>query len=241
MLVVENLGSGYRDLTALSGVSIAVGGNESVAIIGPNGAGKSTLVRALCGLNRTRTGRIIKNGVEIQNLPPHLRVQAGIAVVLENRRLFGELTVRNNLSLAAVAGRRRQLARVKFTLEDVVDLFPFIRERLDAAVDVLSGGEQQMVAIARSLLLQPDLLILDEPSTGLSPKVVKDIVTVIAHLRRCGIAIMLVEQNVAIAAEASDRAYVLAVGRVQHEIEPSAWHDVVKNNDAILRSYLGTS
>ena len=241
MLVVEDLVSGYGDLTALSGVNIAVGGNESVAIIGPNGAGKSTLVRTLCGLNHTRAGRIIKNGVEIQKFPPHLRVQAGIAVVLENRRLFGELTVRNNLGLAAEAGRRRQIARDKFTLEDVVNLFPFMRERLDAPLDVLSGGEQQMVAIARALLLQPDLLILDEPSTGLSPKVVKDIVMVIAHLRRLGMAVMLVEQNVAIAAEASDRAYVLAVGRVQHEIEPDAWRNAAKNHDALLRSYLGTS
>jgi ABC-type branched-subunit amino acid transport system ATPase component len=241
MLVVENLVSGYGDLTALSGVSIAVGDNESVAIIGPNGAGKSTLVRALCGLNRTRAGRIIKNGVEIQNFPPHVRVQAGIAAVLENRRLFGELTVRNNLNLAAEAGRRRQIAGIKFTLDSVVELFPFMRERLDAPVDVLSGGEQQMVAIARALLLQPDVLILDEPSTGLSPKVVKDIVTVITHLRRQNMAVILVEQNVAIATEASDRAYVLALGRVQHEIEPNAWHNAAKDHDAVLRSYLGAS
>jgi ABC-type branched-subunit amino acid transport system ATPase component len=239
MLVVEDLVSGYGDLTALFGVNITVNNNESVAIIGPNGAGKSTLVRTLSGLNRSRRGCIIKDGVEVQNLPPHRRVQAGMAVVLENRRLFGELTVRDNLGLAAEAGRKRRIGGSRLTLDDVFDLFPFIRERVDAAVDLLSGGEQQMVAIARSLLLQPDLLILDEPSTGLSPKVVKDIVSVIAQLRRRGMSMLLVEQNVAIAAEASDRAYVLAAGRVQHEIESEVWRDVVKNNDTVVRSYLG--
>jgi ABC-type branched-subunit amino acid transport system ATPase component len=239
MLVVEDLVSGYGDLTALSGVCMTVGRNESVAVIGANGAGKSTLVRALCGLNRARRGRIVKDGVEVQDLPPHLRVRAGIAAVLENRRLFGEMTARNNLTLAAEAGRRWEISDHAFTLDEVLDLFPALRERLDAAVDLLSGGEQQMVAIARALLLQPDLLILDEPSTGLSPKVVKDIVEVIARLRRRGMGVMLVEQNVAIAAEASERAYVLAVGRVQHEIGADAWRDLAKDNDAIIRGYLG--
>ena len=238
MLVIEDLVAGYGDLTALSGVSLAIGKQESVAILGANGAGKSTLVRALCGLNRTWRGRIVKDNVEIQALPPHARVQAGVAAVLENRQLFGELSVRTNLDLAAVAGRKRRTDASRFTLDDVVELFPFMHARLDSAVELLSGGEQQMVAISRALLLQPDLLILDEPSTGLAPKVVKDIVAVIAHLRSRGMSVMLVEQNVAIAAETSDRAYVLSLGRVVHEIEAGTWADAL-GSEAVLRGYLG--
>jgi len=159
-------------------------------------------------------------------LPPHLRTRHGIAVVLENRHLFGELTVRNNLDLAAAHGERYakeqqkiSAAHRKFSVGQVLDLFPFMRGRLDDAVELLSGGEQQMVAIARALLLNPELLILDEPSTGLSPKVVRDIVGVMAALREGGMSILLVEQNVALAAETAERAYVMSLGRVVHEIE----------------------
>ena len=163
-------------------------------------------------------------------------------MVLENRHLFGELTVRNNLELAAVHGKRRLPAggeaRQRFSLEEVIELFPFMRGRLDAPVALLSGGEQQMVAIARALLLHPELLIMDEPSTGLSPKVVRDIVGVMARLREGGMSLLLVEQNVALAAEVSDRAYVMALGRVVHEIKPGEW-DGFRSNETLLRAYLG--
>jgi branched-chain amino acid transport system ATP-binding protein/nonpolar-amino-acid-transporting ATPase len=162
-------------------------------------------------------------------------------VVLENRHLFGELTVRNNLELAAVHGRRRLpggRSERRFTLDQVVGLFPFMTARLDAPVALLSGGEQQMVAIARALLLHPELLIMDEPSTGLSPKVVRDIVGVMARLRAEGMSLLLVEQNVALASEVADRAYVMSLGRVVHEIRPGEWAGF-RSDEALLRAYLG--
>jgi branched-chain amino acid transport system ATP-binding protein/nonpolar-amino-acid-transporting ATPase len=243
VLRVENLEAGYGGLPVLHAVTLGVDRNESVAIIGPNGAGKSTLVRAICGLLPVAAGRVLHDGVPVSDVPAHERTRHGIAVVLENRHLFGELTVRNNLELAAVHGKRRLPAgrgeaRRRFSLEEVIELFSFMRGRLDAPVALLSGGEQQMVAIARALLLHPDLLIMDEPSTGLSPKVVRDIVGVMARLREGGMSLLLVEQNVALAAEVSDRAYVMALGRVVHEIKPGEW-DGFRNNDALLRAYLG--
>jgi len=245
MLTVENLEAGYGGLPVLKGVSMSIGRNESVALIGANGAGKSTLVRAICGLLPTTAGKITHDGKAIHTLPPHLRTRHGIAVVLENRHLFGELTVRNNLDLAAAHGERHakeqqkiSAAHRKFSVGQVLDLFPFMRGRLDDAVELLSGGEQQMVAIARALLLNPELLILDEPSTGLSPKVVRDIVGVMAALREGGMSILLVEQNVALAAETSERAYVMSLGRVVHEIERGNWSAFI-DNDAVLKAYLG--
>jgi len=238
VLRVENIEAGYGGLPVLHGVSLGVERNESVAIIGANGAGKSSLVRAICGLLPVGAGRVMHDGKPITTLPPYARTQHGIAVVLENRHLFGELTVRNNLELAAVQGNRRAAPNQRFSLDDVVTLFPFMRERLGAAVALLSGGEQQMVAIARALLLHPELLIMDEPSTGLSPKIVRDIVGVMAQLREGGMSLLVVEQNVALAAEVSDRAYVMALGRVVHEIRPGEW-DAFRRDDALLRAYLG--
>jgi ABC-type branched-subunit amino acid transport system ATPase component len=244
MLRVEHIEAGYGGLPVLRGVSLAIARNESVALIGANGAGKSTLVRALCGLVPTSAGQIVHDGKAIQGLPAHQRSQHGIAVVLEGRHLFGELTVRNNLELAAVHGERARAGprsggvKRKFSLDQVLDLFAFMRGRLDTPVELLSGGEQQMVAIARALLLHPELLILDEPSTGLSPKVVRDIVGVMARLREGGMSILLVEQNVALAAESSDRAYVMALGRIVHEIKHGEW-DGFRDNERLLKAYLG--
>jgi ABC-type branched-subunit amino acid transport system ATPase component len=238
MLNVENIEAGYGEIPVLRGVSVAIERNEAVAIIGANGAGKSTLVRAICGLLPLTSGTIARDGEAIHHLPAYRRSQHGIAVVLENRHLFGELSVRANLDLAAVHGKRREAGARRFGLEDVLQLFPFMRGRLDAAVELLSGGEQQMVAIARALLLQPELLILDEPSTGLSPKVVRDIVGVLATLRQGGMSILLVEQNVALAAQTSDRAYVMSLGCVVHEIKRGEW-DGFRDNEALIKAYLG--
>lgn len=235
---IENIEAGYGGIPVLRGVSAAIERNEAVAIIGANGAGKSTLVRAICGLLPLTGGRIVRDGQDIQRLPPHKRSQHGIAVVLENRHLFGELSVRANLELASIHGKARAAGGRRFGLDDVLQLFPFVRTRLDAPVELLSGGEQQMVAIARALLLQPDLLILDEPSTGLSPKVVKDIVGVMATLREGGMSILLVEQNVALAAQTSERAYVMSLGRVVHEIKRGEWEGF-RDNEALIKAYLG--
>ncbi|QCI63306.1 ABC transporter ATP-binding protein [Phreatobacter stygius] len=238
MLSVETITAGYGAITVLRDVSLTVGANEGVAVIGPNGAGKSTLVRALCGLNPVRSGRIVKDNREIHGLPAHRRTAAGIGVVLENRRLFGELTVRTNLDLAAREGDKRGSAGRRFSLDSILALFPFIEQRLDAPVELLSGGEQQMVAIGRALLLQPDLLVLDEPSTGLAPKIVKSLVGIIARIRGEGVSVLLIEQNVQLASEAADRAYVMKLGRVVDEIGPENWRGAVKD-ESLTRAYLG--
>ncbi len=236
MLEVQSITSGYGAITVLRDISLSIGDRESVAIVGANGAGKTTLVRTVCGLLRASSGRILKNGVDISRTPTHNLVDHRIAVVLENRRLFGELTVRENLQLAE---RRSRNADKMFDLADIYVLFPMIEERLETPVNLLSGGQQQMVAIARALLLQPNLLIMDEPSTGLAPKVVKDILHVIKQLRGRGMALLLVEQNVGIAAEITDRAYVLALGRIEHEIQPGAWDSFLKD-ERLVKAYLGS-
>jgi len=236
-LRVDAIDAGYGSIPILRQVTLAMEANESVAIIGPNGAGKSTLVRAICGLLPLTAGAIVKDGRPIERLPPHRRVQEGIGVVLENRHLFGELTVRANLETAQIQGARRKVERL-FTLDDVCSLFPFIYGRLDSAVELLSGGEQQMVAIGRALLLQPDLLIMDEPSTGLAPKVLRHIAEAVAALRERGMAILLVEQNVALAAEIADRAYVMSLGQIVHEIKPGQWEGIMRDQ-AVLQAYLG--
>lgn len=235
VLEITNLCAGYGNLSVLRDVSLHVGKAESVAIIGANGAGKSTLVRAICGLIKASAGTVAKNNLDLTGMAAHDRTRRGIAVVLEGRHLFGELSVRNHLDLALACGRRSMTA--SFTLADVLQMFPFLRERLDAAVEVLSGGEQQMVAIARALLLQPELLILDEPSTGLAPKVVKEIVAVIGALRSRGMSIVLVEQNAALAATTTERAYVMALGRIVHEVAQGQW-DQFLGDEKLARSYL---
>jgi ABC-type branched-subunit amino acid transport system ATPase component len=235
---VEKLSAGYGAVNILFNIDLHVEENESVAIIGANGAGKSTLVRAICGLLPTSNGVILKDNVQIQEMAAYRRAEIGIAVVLENRHLFGEMTVAANLQLAVDRGEKRKNGRFEFNLSDVYDLFPVTKERANARVELLSGGEQQMVAIGRSLLLRPELLILDEPSTGLAPKVVRDIVSVISGLRKRGMGLLLIEQNVAVAVESSDRAYVLSLGRVIDHIEHSRWQ-AASTSEALTKAYLG--
>ena len=239
MLRLDDITAGYGALAVLQNVSLEVGDGEAVALVGANGAGKTTLVRTICGLLRARGGTIAKDGVDIARMPPHLLARHGLAVVLEGRRLFGELSVRENLVLAERAGTAARPGAQRFGWNDVVRLFPVVQERLDAPVELLSGGQQQMVAIARALLLQPDLLIMDEPSTGLAPKVVKDILAIVNGLRKSGMGLLLVEQNVGIAAEASDRAYVMALGRIVHEIGRGEWQAFLKD-ERLVKAYLGS-
>lgn len=234
---VEKIDAGYGRIPILHQVSLSISANESVAIIGANGAGKSTLVRAICGLLPLSSGDIYLGEKCVTHLAPHDRVTHGIGVVLENRHLFGELTVRANLDLARLKGNQRNVQR-PFTLSDVLELFPFIQDRLDAAVELLSGGEQQMVAIGRALLLQPELLIMDEPSTGLAPKVLRHIVEAVMELRKRGMSILVVEQNVALASEIADRGYVMSLGRVIYEIQEEKWKNI-KVDDVLHKAYLG--
>lgn len=237
MLEIQSLRAGYGALPVLHDINLSIGRNEAVAIVGPNGAGKTTLVRTLCGLVSPMAGRIVKDGADLADLPAHRRPEHGIAVVLENRNLFVELSVGDNLRLAESAGRKAADDRARFSLDEVLKLFPIVKERYHSSVGLLSGGQQQMVAIARALLLQPDLLILDELTTGLAPKIVKEILGVLNDLRTQGMAILLVEQSITIAAEMTDRAYVLSVGKVVQEIRRGEWQSVLAD-DSLIKAYL---
>lgn len=238
MLATRRLTAGYGAVPVLFDVDLEIGDGESVAIVGANGAGKSTLVRAICGLLRSMGGEIIKDGRQIQSEPPYRRAELGIAVVLEGRHLFSELSLESNLRIAEAQGRKRREVRFDFSFDEVLDLFPFMRGRLSAPVGVFSGGEQQMVAVARALLLKPELLVLDEPSTGLAPKVVREIVDVIQILRKKGMSLLLVEQHIALAAQCSDRAYVLSLGKVVQQLDQQSWH-LPSTTEDLARAYLG--
>ncbi len=237
MLQVKGLKAGYGGIPVLHGVDLTIGAGEAVAVVGANGAGKTALVRSISGLMKAIDGRILKDGQDITNVPGHQRPEHGIAVVLENRNLFTELSVMDNLRLAESAGRRARHDKARFTLEEVCELFPMVGERQTSRVELLSGGQQQMVAIARALLLQPELLIMDELTTGLAPKIVKEILVVLNQLRARGLSILLVEQSIAIAAEMTDRAYVLSVGRVIYEVKQGEWPAVLADK-TLVKAYL---
>lgn len=238
-LSIIELTTGYGGGPVLHGVDLTVADNETVAIVGANGAGKSTLVRSICGLLTPISGRILVNGQDISAVPAHRRLEHGIAVVLEERNLFPELTVAENLRLSERAGRRvmRPETYRQIELADVFRLFPVVEERLRSPVELLSGGQQQMLALARALLLQPTLLVLDELTTGLAPKVVQEILGTLVQLRERGLSILIVEQSVALAAEMTDRAYVMSVGRVVREIEREEWPAILADQ-SLSRAYL---
>jgi branched-chain amino acid transport system ATP-binding protein/nonpolar-amino-acid-transporting ATPase len=240
MLNVQSIRAGYGNLPILQDVSMYVADGESVAIVGPNGAGKTTLIRALCGLIPVTSGRIEKDGLDLTSRPARERPSQGLAVVLENRHLFGELTVRENLLLALRHGQKTRAARRRFEWAHVMALFPMLASRERQRTELLSGGQQQMVAIARSLLLQPDILIMDEPSTGLAPKVFKDIRAVFGTLHANGVALVLVEQNLRIAAEATKRAYVMAMGRIVDTLDGTEWKSAA-TSERLAGAYLGAS
>ena len=212
MLEVKNLFAYYDKLLALRDVNINVNRGEAVAILGPNGAGKTTLLKSICGVVRC-TGKIIFNGEEISNLKPHERIRRGISICPEGRRLFLNMTVEDNLILGAINSDKYE-----DRLEYVFNLFPRLRERRKQIVKTMSGGEQQMLAIARALMPNPKLLLLDEPSTGLAPVIIDRIVDVLKRIRdESEISILLVEQNVHFAFEIVDRVYVLMRGEIIKE------------------------
>jgi branched-chain amino acid transport system ATP-binding protein len=214
VLTVRDLVVRYGPIPALRGVSLDVGEGEIVAVIGPNGAGKTTLVRAIAGLERAAAGSVALGGRDITALATHRRVQAGIAMVPQGRRVFPESSVRMNLWAGAFT---RRDGAVDEDMERVLQLFGALRERLDQPAGVLSGGEQQMLAVGRAMMSRPRLLLLDEPSMGLAPLVVGRIFEALSELARVGTTMLLVEQNVARALQIAGRMYVLRVGEVVGE------------------------
>jgi branched-chain amino acid transport system ATP-binding protein len=211
VLEVKSLRAGYGAIEVLRGVDLAVGAGEIVALLGSNGAGKSTLNNNVCGLYRPLAGTIRFDGKEIADAPSMRIVEAGLIQVPEGRRVFPNLSVRENLELGSY--RRGRSARAK-NLDHVLSVFPRLKERLTQPAGTLSGGEQQMLAIGRGLMGEPKLLILDEPSLGLSPLLVEEMFALIGRLNRDGLAILLVEQNVVQSLAIAHRAYVLENGRI---------------------------
>jgi branched-chain amino acid transport system ATP-binding protein len=212
MLSVGNLHVSYGSIVALRGVSLQVGEGEIVAVIGPNGAGKSTLLLTIAGIVRARRGSIEFAGSSVTGAAPERLVSSGLSLVPEGRHIFGSLTVAENIALGATTRSNR--VAIAADTERVLDLFPVLRERLRQRAGKLSGGEQQMLAIARALLAKPRLLLLDEPSLGLAPLVVKQVYDSIEELRRSGVTILIVEQSVGRALKVADRTYVLNSGAV---------------------------
>jgi branched-chain amino acid transport system ATP-binding protein len=233
MLEVHDLQVWYGAAPALWGVSLALGAGELLSIVGPNGAGKTTLINALAGIEPARSGRIVFDGKDITRLPPHAFCAAGIAVVPEGRRLFTGMTVRENLELGSVVPAAKALRRE--SLDAVLELFPAVREKLASPAGELSGGQQQMVAIARALMARPRLLLLDEPSLGLSPLIVEHMFDAVRRIHAQGVSVLLVEQNVHLALALADRAYVLEEGRIVAAGEPEA----LLARPEIQRAYLG--
>ena len=232
-LRVDNVVSGYGQIMAIKGISLHVETGEIVALIGANGAGKSTTLRTVSGLLRPRSGEIWFEERRIDRVPPHDIVALGVSQAPEGRKIFGRLSVMENLRLGAY--QRRGAAEIERDLEHVLTLFPRLRERTRQDGGTLSGGEQQMLAIARALMARPRLLLLDEPSMGLSPVLVETIFRTIIEINREGTTVLLVEQNAAMALQVASRGYVLESGVVA--LHASAAE--LRGSDLVRRTYLG--
>jgi branched-chain amino acid transport system ATP-binding protein len=233
MLELQDVDAAYGDVGVLSGVTLRVGRGEIVALLGPNGAGKSTLLGCIAGLVRPRAGAIRWEGQDLRALSPHLIVERGLATVPEGRRLFGSMTVEDNLDLGAFSPRARATRRQSF--DRVFTLFPVLHARRRQIVRSLSGGQQQMVAVGRALMASPRLLMLDEPSLGIAPQLVRAILDALAEINRAGVAIFLVEQNVRAALTLAHRAYILEGGRIVGGGNGSA----LLQDPHVRRAYLG--
>jgi len=233
LLEVEGLDVFYGAVHALKGVSVRAEAGEIVTLIGANGAGKTTLLRTLSGLIPARAGRMRFDGREITRLPPHEIVGLGVSQAPEGRMVFANLTVDDNLELGAY--RRRDRAGIAQDREEAFRLFPRLAERRRQSAGTLSGGEQQMLAIARALMSRPRLLLLDEPSLGLAPLLVREIFKRIREINQRGVTVLLVEQNAHMALSIARRGYVLETGRVRLEDEAAR----LLQNEEVKRAYLG--
>jgi branched-chain amino acid transport system ATP-binding protein len=232
-LELTGIRAGYGDFQALFGIDLRVDPGEAVGVVGPNGAGKTTLLRVISGLLRPSAGTLRFAGQDIAAVPPHTLPSLGIAHVPENRRLFPQLTVEENLKVGAFAPEAR--AHFRERRDHVFALFPKLGERRHQAAGTLSGGEQQMCAIGRALMCRPRILLLDEPSAGLAPIVVQQVFALVRRIREEGLTVLIVEQNVAQVLRVVDRAYVLETGHVAAQGSAAA----LAADPAIRRSYLG--
>lgn len=231
VLEVENLVAGYGRIEALHGVSLTLAQGELVALVGANGAGKTTLLRTISGLLPCKSGQVKLLDGDITNSSPDYRVQQGLAQVLEGRQVFGPLSIQDNLRLGAYANREGTDER----LQQMYELFPVLHEKKHLAAGTLSGGQQQMLAIARALMSKPRVLLLDEPSMGLAPLLVREVFRVIQRLKDQGIPILLVEQNARAALAIADRGYVLETGK----ISLSGKSADLTNDERVRSAYLG--
>jgi branched-chain amino acid transport system ATP-binding protein len=234
MLKLESVNISYGAIQAVRDVSIEVPRGEVVTIIGANGAGKSTLLKSIVGLEPVGGGRILFEGQDITSVPPHRRTGMGVALSPEGRGVFSDQSVRDNLLLGAYS-RKDDTARTEQKIEQFFGLFPRLKERQEQFAGTLSGGEQQMLAIARALMSEPKLLLLDEPSLGLAPLIIRDIFNTIRTLRETGLTILLVEQMANQALGVADRAYVLETGRITLQGKGS---DLL-NDPKVRAAYLG--
>ncbi len=230
MLRIENLDCQYGAIPALSGISLELRAGEVLCLMGRNGAGKTTLLRAIMGLMRASAGKIFLDGAELTALPAHAVPRLGIAYVPQGRRLFAELSVAENLRIGLMTRERGEEV-----LERALDLFPILRERLDQQSGTLSGGEQQMLATARALCVEPKVLLLDEPTEGLMPSMVERMVDAIAGLRRQGLATILVEQRIMPVMMLADRVAFLETGRLREIVTP----DEIKSDPTLVKRYVG--
>lgn len=233
LLMVEDLHVHYGSIHAVKGISLQVKKGQIVTLIGANGAGKSTTLKAIMNLVRKSAGKVLFDGTDVSRLPTHEIVKMGIALVPEGRRIFPNLTVHENLMMAAYSRTDRD--QIKRDLEFVFHLFPRLEERLKQPGGTLSGGEQQMLALARGLMSRPKLLMLDEPSLGLAPLLVREVFQVIQRIREEGVTVLLIEQNALGALKIADYGYVIETGRIVLEGDGST----LLNNDGVKKAYLG--
>ena len=233
LLEIENLHVAYGKVEAVRGVSLLMEPGQIVAVIGPNGAGKTTLLAAAAGLLRWR-GKVTYDGLDLARLDVEERVERGLCLVPERRELFGEMAVVDNLVLGAYSRRGNGADQ---SLREVYDRFPRLAERRRQKAQTLSGGERQMLALGRALMAKPRLLLLDEPSLGLAPMMVREILRIVASLRESGVSILLVEQNARAALETADYGYVLETGEITHQGPPAA----LASDARVVATYLGGS
>lgn len=233
LLKVDDLHVNYGAIKALQGVSLEVREGELVAVIGHNGAGKSTLLKTICGLLKPKRGTVSWNGKNTAGMACEQIVRQGISMVPEGRQIFADSSVYNNIEIGAYI--RRDPSEIQKDIEKYMDLFPILRERRSQKAGLMSGGEQQMLAIVRALMSRPGLLLLDEPSLGLSPVIIKDVYNAIREIRNSGTTVLLVEQNARKALDVSDRAYVLVNGR----IAMAGSSRELAGNKEVSKAYLG--